>query len=996
MGKNLSTHFLRESAARFSIYRTLYWLSAYGVPLLIALFCLVSLLFWNEHYSANATRQIPFRMIEMQAGPDTPAAALTRLGAGTSNLYKDTKLSENPFWVDFQIAPASSDLPIAIEFPSRHATSLRCWDAASLQELGSATYSSASGKIQQLKTGFVLELGRLAEAKHLVCRQTFTGPAREEVHETTIASMHQSARLFEHNAGLLEGGLVVLALFVFVTALVNRESTYLVFAGWLVINLRMAQLSSGWDVQWMEHSVPPEWMYRIRLITTALYYLLTYTLFRTLFRDVFPKIGYQRLLQLTQFLSIPLLLGAMFLPHPVYLKMLWVCAAYGSIIAVFFLVRILMYKLSPVAIWYTASLTITLLSSLYEIISASMNIKGLIGTVNFVTAALSSSLMAALAIAAQLRNKHQQWMQAQAALQHTYDVMPIGLFSLDLHGVFISANPAMSNMLGCSAIRPGQSAWSEFFPDDTWQALRHMVQNASNGELEIRASAPISGESKQFLVKATLARDKIEGSLQDITARAKATAELQFMANNDPLTKVLNRRGIEALLDNALQVANADRPLLLAYLDLDRFKLINDLYGHPAGDEVLKQVCGRINAMLTGEQRVGRVGGDEFVIVFPNTPVSVAIWVCRGIVDSIGTGPYHFGDKAFQVRGSIGLIEVEAHTRLKDAVSTADRACREAKSSGNGLVVYEKNAAAFKDREAELRLMEKISNAGTPEGLFLLMQPIMSLRNPHESLNFEILLRMRDADGTVIPAGRVIAAAETSGRIGMIDRWVLTKTLEWINAHHAELDRTRFICLNLSGASLNDERFVLDAFDMLERNRQAAGMLCLEITESVALHDLENTRRFIDRVREYGVRIALDDFGAGYTSFTYLRDLPADVLKIDGSFIVNMNAHPANIAIVEAIVNLAANLGMKTIAEWAEDNATVQTLVEIGVDYVQGYAVAKPQTPVHILAAKSSASFIQDPELDSYARTLSMLTDEPPPFPPGVTLASSDGLLITK
>jgi EAL domain-containing protein (putative c-di-GMP-specific phosphodiesterase class I) len=276
------------------------------------------------------------------------------------------------------------------------------------------------------------------------------------------------------------------------------------------------------------------------------------------------------------------------------------------------------------------------------------------------------------------------------------------------------------------------------------------------------------------------------------------------------------------------------------------------------------------------------------------------------------------------------------------------------------------------------------------------MQPIMSLKNPHESLNFEVLLRMRDVDGTVIPAGRIITAAETSGRIGMIDRWVLATTLDWVNTHHATLTRTRFICMNLSGASLNDERFVLDAFDILERNRQAASMLCLEITESVALHDLENTRRFIDQVRSYGVRIALDDFGAGYTSFSYLKSLPAEVLKIDGSFIVNMNSHPANIAIVEAIVSLAGNLGMKTIAEWAEDNATVQTLVEIGVDYVQGYAVSRPQSPSAILAAESSASFIQDSELKNYAYTLSALTEAPIDFPPGVTLISSDGKLITK
>jgi EAL domain-containing protein (putative c-di-GMP-specific phosphodiesterase class I) len=180
------------------------------------------------------------------------------------------------------------------------------------------------------------------------------------------------------------------------------------------------------------------------------------------------------------------------------------------------------------------------------------------------------------------------------------------------------------------------------------------------------------------------------------------------------------------------------------------------------------------------------------------------------------------------------------------------------------------------------------------------------------------------------------------------------------------MKRTKFVCMNLSGASLNDEKFLGEVYALLEQNLHLVSQLCLEITESVALHDLKNTRRFVDKVRGYGAKVALDDFGAGYTSFSYLKEFTTDLLKIDGSFIVNMNQHPANIAIVEAIVSLAKNLGMKVIAEWAEDTATVQTLTEIGVDYVQGYVVARPQHPDKLLSAESSASFIQDVDLAEY------------------------------
>jgi diguanylate cyclase (GGDEF)-like protein len=541
-----------------------------------------------------------------------------------------------------------------------------------------------------------------------------------------------------------------------------------------------------------------------------------------------------------------------------------------------------------------------------------------------------------------------------------------------MQGQFLSANPALLSMLGANVMAPGRESWAQHFAPGSWQQLHGLMQEQGDGELELRRTPAQGADTvRTLLVKATLARGRIEGSLQDVTQQKKATEDLLFMANNDPLTKVYNRRGIEQILEESvLQLANG-KPLALAYLDLDRFKLINDLYGHATGDDVLQQVCVRVAAMLTGGQHIGRVGGDEFVIVLPDTPIALASWICRGIVNRIGNTPFNIGDMAFQVRGSVGLIEVSPGMPIRDALATADRACRAAKNGHHeNLVVYEKDAPAFREREAELDLVARLSSGTAPEGLFVVMQPIMSLKAPHDSLNFEVLLRMRDHDGTLIPTPRVITAAENSGRISVIDRWVLATTLEWLDTHHEILSTTQFVCMNLSGASLNDERFIQDAFVMLSKNLRAASRLCIEITEGVALHDLDNTRRFIDRVRSYGVKVALDDFGAGYTSFSYLRELPADILKIDGSFIVDMNLHPANIAIVEAIVSLAMNLGMRTIAEWAEDNATVQTLADIGVDYVQGFAVARPQAPQQILAATSSASFIQDEALAGFVRTL--------------------------
>lgn len=951
-------------------------LSIYLIPVVLAVMSLITLCFWNANYVTADTKPLAFRAISESSAASgatlSPTAAIQLLADRPLVRHFDTRLSERPVWFSLTTLPSIDAVPSMLEFPSRHAMETACWDAKTLAPLGTGSREFVQGGFAEVKAGFSLSLQTNIAPQQLLCRATFVGPARLSVFQWPASQLQIASQEFHRNSGLLDGGLIVLALFVLIAAVINRNKTYVLFATWLVVNLRMGALSAGWDTQWLGHALPPSWMSEIRSITISLYYMLTLTLFCALFRDDLVKAGYPRLLRIAKYSCPPLILLSVVLPYKMFLPLIWTATGFGSVMLGFFLIRILSLTRSPVAMWYTASIGITLFAGLYEVISAALGLKGLIGTVNSVTAALSSSLLAALAIAQQMRIEHQQRKEAQAELEHTYHAMPIGLFSLDAHGQFLSANPAMLAMLDSNVLAAGRNTWAQYFNAGAWERLHEMVHAESDGEMEVHGKRSASdGVVQTFMVKATLARGRIEGSLQDVTKQVKATEDLRFMANNDPLTKVLNRRGIEHVLDEAMLRLAEGKPLALAYLDLDRFKLINDLYGHAIGDEVLKQVCDRVGKMLTSGQRISRVGGDEFVIVMPDTAIPLATWICRGIVNTIGSTPFRIGDKAFQVRGSIGLIEVSPGTQIRDAMATADRACRAAKNGHHeGLVVYEKNAAAFREREAELDLVERLSGDTLPDTLFVDMQPIMSLRAPHESLNFEVLLRMRDEDGSVIPAGRIISAAEASGRISAIDRWVMATTLAWLEKNHATMPRTQFVCMNLSGASLNDERFVQDAFLLLSNNLRSASRLCIEITESVALHDLENTRRFIDKVRGYGAKVALDDFGAGYTSFSYLRELPADILKIDGSFIVDMNQHPANIAIVEAIVSLAANLGMKTIAEWAEDNATVQTLAEIGVDYVQGFAVSRPQSPARILAARSAASFIDDEALASFVLQL--------------------------
>ncbi len=939
--------------------------SAYALPLVIGLLSLMSLFVWTTQYVASEPESLDFRVLRTNDAK-APEQILPLLKNVPAVKYVDTELSETPFWMAFTIAAKGTVKPLTVEFPSRHATKLACWGGAALAPLGNASQVQSTGAIAKIKSGFALNLNAQLLGSEIVCCVESVGPARISAQLWPTGDLQTSAQEFHRKSGLLDGGILILAVFVLITAMINRSALYMIFAAWLMVNLRMGALSAGWDTQWLGNQIPVDWLQRMRAITMAVYYALSVTLFNALFREEMTKVGAAWLLRIAQWSSLPLLALSLAVSYQTFLPVLWVITGLGIGLMLLALTIILVRTRSAVAMWYSASIAITIAASLYEVLAAALGFKGLIGTFNGVTAALSGSLLAALAIAAQMRQEHTQRLAVQAELQHTYEAMPIGLFTLDLRGRFVSANPALLRMLGPKVLENGGHTWQRYFVGGAWSQLHNMLLTQKDGELELRGRSQLfeSGEVSRFLVKATLAGDRVEGSLQNITEKAKATEELLFLVNNDPLTKVLNRRGIEKALDHAMSELALGKPLTLAYLDLDRFRLINDLYGHNAGDEVLQQVCQRVTHMISGAIQFGRVGGDEFVLVMSDTKIPVASLICRGIIDSLGSSPYRVGDRAFHVRGSIGLIEVGAEMQVKDAVSTADRACHDAKAgSGDGLVVYERNASAFDQHDAELKLVEQLSTSSATDGLFVVMQPIMSLSSPHASLNFEVLLRMLDVDGKPIPTDRLIAAGEKSGRMSVIDRWVLQTTLAWLNQNQERLKHTRFVCMNLSGASLNDEKFLQDVYTMLEQNVNVVRHLCLEITESVALHDLNNTRRFVDRVRSFGAKVALDDFGAGYTSFSYLKELTADLLKIDGSFIVNMNRHPANVAIVEAIVSLARNLGMKTIAEWAEDAATVQTLIEIGVDYVQGYVIARPQHPDALLAVASSASFIVDQDL---------------------------------
>jgi diguanylate cyclase (GGDEF)-like protein len=946
-------HASLPAAAQAMLSRVLRFFACYLIPIGIGLVSLLALSHWHNQYSFSDNLPLDIRVLAQDDRTNTPFSALDRLQESPALRGFDTHLAETPFWFSFDTVHRVGG-PEVIEFPSRHTVDIACWDTAGMTLLGAATKNSAGAPpfqaLTAAKAGFALRLTFLPA--QVLCRAAFAGPAHLSVAQWPADQFALSIDQYHRKSGLLDGGMIVLALFVLIIAAIHRQSLYVVFAGWLILNLRIGAMSAGWDGQWLGQVVPPAWLMAGRAATVALYGISTLTLYQKLLGQYLVGARQWRAVRIVQWLCLPILVAGFTMPFSVFIPVLWAATALCICLLTVDLVRIVFAARSLVAMYFSAALVIAFASGMSEIIIGALDLHALDGLIDSVTAALASSLLAALAVAEQVRIEMEERIAAQAGLSNTWEAVPAGLFTLDEAGFFLASNPALRAMLGNPAIAPGDTKWQHFFGVAAWLRLLDNVHGGQPAEFDAGQRIDLDGAgcSRRFIVRATLARGRIEGVLENVTDRVRDTAQLRFMAHHDPLTAVLNRRGMEQAFAAAAPALAAGRPLALAFLDLDRFKLINDLYGHAAGDDVLKQVCERIAGLLSGGQSIARVGGDAFLLMMPDTSVPAASLACRAIAARISDTPYLVGAKAMTVRASLGLINVIQDMHLADAIASAERACREAKAPGG---VGLEHASA-----AEARLVARLASPNATEGLFLDMQPVLALVSPRDSLNVDVSLRMRAADGSIVGAAPVIAAAEKCGRADVIDRWALNATLEWIVRHAGLLPTMHFVSVKVSGAALNDEHFVQDLLVMLRRHTLHAGRLCIALSERVAVQDPANTRRFIDLVRGFGVKVALDEFGALDTAFSTLEQLQVDMLKIDAAFSAGLPASAANAASIEAIVHLARDLGVKTIAAGVQDSTAVRLLTLAGIDYVQGDGVAPSQDPATVAMARSSASLV--------------------------------------
>ncbi|MBN9427958.1 MAG: EAL domain-containing protein [Burkholderiales bacterium] len=774
---------------------------------------------------------------------------------------------------------------------------------------------------------------------------------------------------FERNGGFLLGGMLMLAGFSFLVAGFTRDQLFLLFGAWLLTSLRVAGQNGGWDLDWLGIELGYEAQRTVLRLTLIAHFLVSIGLFTTLFRHELQALRLRAPMRALLLFVLAITLPAWLLSAANALLVAWGCGVLTIVAISYSLYKVLRRFPGTIAYAYTLAWGIACAGLFGTMAYAS----GLFNTppifFNSQISAIASALIMAIALAEHVRSERRMRIFAQHSaddalkrLRENYEQMPVGMFSMRPDGLIIEYNPAFGAMFGLQppSRYDGNAGWLQVIGRPDSELLAHKnVGDVTESEFTI---SDHEGRRRWLHVRGMHKANRIEAWVEDITARKESESRLQYLADHDTLTGLLNRRGFAKYLERAI-AASRNVPACFAYVDLDRFKLVNDLFGHAAGDQILLQLTTRMREIIKPPHVPARVGGDEFVVILNGLDLRTATELCEKLRQQLGDLPYQYQDKAFSVAASIGLIRVQPGMTPGDAMTASDRACAEAKSVGGANVVaFDSSSTELTDYLDEIKLVAGMRERLPVENFFTLLQPIVSLSQPAGNLSYEVLIRMRDPHtGKVVPPGRFIGAAERNGMMSQIDRWVLRSTLEWLDDNPDHRDALGFCTVNLSGASLNDEKFLQDTIAYIREHRDAAERICFEITESVALYDLNTTRRFVDKIKSFGARLALDDFGAGYTSFSYLKELPGDIVKIDGSFIRDINLNPANYAITRAIVDLSRQIGMACIAEWVENSDIVRSLIDLKVDYAQGYALARPLERERLLTVRNGLALVQDP-----------------------------------
>ena len=545
---------------------------------------------------------------------------------------------------------------------------------------------------------------------------------------------------------------------------------------------------------------------------------------------------------------------------------------------------------------------------------------------------------------------------AQITLQSIGD----GVATTDADGRVEYLNPVAEELTGWrvedAVGRPLEEIFRGFH-EETCEPLENPLTMAMERNRSLKSVRPtllIRRDGNELYVESTaspIRNDKGDVSggalvFHDVSESRELNRRLSYHASHDILTGLVNRREFESRVGRALKSARArESSYALLYLDLDRFKIINDTCGHQAGDALLGQLGALLKSRIRWRDCLSRLGGDEFGVLLESCSLDEAMRSAESLVNAIDEFKFSWEDRSFKLTVSIGVVPITAENEdVGTILNAADAACQAAKESGrNRIHSFEANDIELMRRRREIQWAARINNALEENRFELFRQTILPLQASEQGEHYELLLRMRDESGALVAPDLFISAAERYGIMPNVDRWVVENALRWLVSEADERERLAMCSINLSGQTLTDDKFLPFVIEQFHRSGIDASQICFEITETSAIASYAQASRFINALKELGCLFALDDFGTGLSSFGYLKHFPVDFLKIDGSFVKEILHDPIDREMVRSINEIGHLTNKKTIGEFAENTEIITMLRGMGVDYAQGYGVAEPK-----------------------------------------------------
>lgn len=527
------------------------------------------------------------------------------------------------------------------------------------------------------------------------------------------------------------------------------------------------------------------------------------------------------------------------------------------------------------------------------------------------------------------------------------------VFMTDAQGLIEYVNPRFSVLTGYSREESvGQKpdflrAGDQSVPDCS-ELLESSVAEDWKGEVNYRRKDHSEYRARMSLSAVTDQFGNVThfiGIHDDISREHKLTERLNFQARHDALTGLYNRIEFESRAQTLFTSCREQEvEHALCFMDLDQFKVINDTCGHVAGDELLRQLSHVLTATVRQSDMLARLGGDEFGVLMEHCTLEQAHRLAESIRVAVQEFRFVWDDQVFHIGISIGLVSINRYTNsLTELLKQADAACYMAKDLGrNRIHEYHADDSSLVERQGEMLWVNRINQALEQGRFGLFAQAIIPLQ-AQGGEHYELLVRMYDEKGTIIPPGSFLPAAERFDLMEKVDAWVIQQAFQILSQHPRFVENIEFISINLSGASLTNGRFLDYLLEKLNQSRIPPEKVCFEVTETVAISNLSAAITFIKLLKQVGCRFALDDFGSGLSSFGYLKNLPVDYLKIDGMFVRDIVDDPIDLAMVKSINEIGQVMKMQTIAEFVENDQIKEKLIEVGVDFAQGYGVGKPE-----------------------------------------------------